>query len=72
MRDEDGYFFETEVEYLRKQNAELVETLKATYSWISMWANHQGNCEGGTKCTCGKTAILFDVKDAIAKATGGE
>lgn len=57
MRDEDGYFLETEVEYLRKQNAELVEALNIAADGFR---------------DCGAEDLEDMCRAAIAKATGGE
>lgn len=44
------------------------DALKASQSWLERWAEHVGNCRGGVHCTCGLTAIRFDVAEAIHSA----
>lgn len=42
----------------------LSDVLSAAYSWIDTWAYHVPNCKGGNECTCGRTAILFELAAA--------
>ena len=53
----------------RDQIADEIERLRAALetcaSWIDRWTPHAGNCKGGDKCTCGRTAVLFDASAAL-------
>lgn len=44
------------------------EVLKSCQSWIDRWTKHVGSCEGGNKCTCGRTAILYEASAALRSA----
>lgn len=41
------------------------EALESCASWIDRWTSHVGRCEGGDKCTCGRTAVLAEARDAL-------
>lgn len=41
---------------------ELAAALKTSESWIDIWTSHVGRCDGGAKCTCGRTAVLFEAR----------
>ena len=57
---------------LRQQNAELVDALKTVHIWVVRWTGHVGRCDGGLKCTCGRTRAIYEAEAALAKETGGE
>lgn len=40
--------------------AKLRSALASCASWIDRWTAHVGRCEGGNKCTCGRTAVLAE------------
>jgi hypothetical protein len=40
---------------------EAEEARLAAAAWIETWTRHVGNCKGGLECTCGRTAILFEL-----------
>lgn len=44
---------------------EMREALETAESWIERWAAHVGNCRGGDVCTCGRTAVLAEVRKAL-------
>jgi DNA modification methylase len=46
----------------------LREALASCESWIDRWTTHIGSCAGWNKCTCGRTAILFDARAALSVA----
>ena len=52
------------------QRDELLEALEIAKSWIDRRAPHNSICSGGYECTCGRTRVLFDFANAIAKAKG--
>jgi hypothetical protein len=58
-------------EHLLDEAADEIERLRAALescaSWIDRWTSHVGNCAGGVKCTCGRTAILFDARAAQSR-----
>ena len=57
-----------EIERLRAENERLREALASSESWISRWAKHVGNCSGSDEtCTCGRAAILFEARAALAE-----
>lgn len=43
----------------------LREALASCEAWIDRWTKHVGNCEGADKCTCGRTAVLFEARAAL-------
>ena len=56
------------IEYLQRQwnkTCALREALETCESWIDRWTSHVASCEGGDKCTCGRTAILYEVRAAL-------
>ena len=59
-----------------EEAADEIERLRAALSscqsWVDRWTEHVGNCEGGDKCTCGRSAILFDANEALNQQQGGE
>jgi uncharacterized Fe-S radical SAM superfamily protein PflX len=57
---------EKELNRLEAENERLRAALESCESWIDRWTNHVGTCKGGDKCTCGRTAILFEAKAALA------
>lgn len=67
LREKDA-----KIEQLRQQNAELVDALKTVHIWVVRWTGHVGRCDGGIKCTCGRTRAIYEAEAAIAKATGEE
>jgi len=34
--------------------------VRSCESWIERWTGHAGNCQGGEKCTCGRTLVLYE------------
>lgn len=48
---------------LRQENERLTAALDSCVSWIDRWTDHVGNCEGGNKCTCGRTAVLYEANN---------
>jgi hypothetical protein len=50
---------------LTAENARLLLALASCESWIDRWSQHVGSCEGADKCTCGRTAILYEARAAI-------
>lgn len=34
-------------------------------SWIERWTQHVGACKGGDRCTCGRTAVLYEAAAAL-------
>lgn len=50
---------------LRQENERLKEALASCESWIDRWTGHIGVCEGGDKCTCGRSAILYEARAAL-------
>jgi hypothetical protein len=40
---------------------EAEEARLGAAAWIETWTQHVGNCKGGLECTCGRTAILFEL-----------
>lgn len=34
-------------------------------SWIDRWTQHVGRCEGDDRCTCGRTAILYEARAVL-------
>ena len=50
----------------------LRAALETCASWIDRWTTHVGNCEGGDKCTCGRTAVLFEARAAAIEQTARE
>lgn len=53
------------LERLTAENERLRAALSSSESWIDRWTSHVGTCEGGNKCTCGRSAVLFDAGDAL-------
>lgn len=43
----------------------LREALEIADSWLTRWAAHVGNCQGGSKCTCGLSRVRYDVAHAL-------
>lgn len=41
---------------------DLRAALGSCASWIDRWTSHVGTCKGGDKCTCGRTAVLFEAR----------
>lgn len=39
---------------------ELRAALETCASWIDRWTTHVGRCEGTSKCTCGRTAVMAE------------
>ncbi len=60
---------------LRRREAALPEearnALRAAESWLERWADHVGRCRGGEQCTCGLTAVQYDIRAAL-KTQGEE
>lgn len=53
---------------LGQEVGRLREALASSESWISRWAKHVGNCSGSDEtCTCGRAAILFEARAALAE-----
>lgn len=50
---------ETELKALRQAN-------KAAYSWLDGWGAHARSCAGGQQCTCGLTAVKFELIQSVA------
>jgi hypothetical protein len=40
--------------------------LQSASSWLERWAVHAGNCTGGAGCTCGLTAIRWELQMALS------
>ena len=51
---------------LRAENERLRAALESVDTWLDRWAVHVGCCEGGHRCTCGLTAIRYEVSAALA------
>lgn len=51
---------------LEAKAEKLQEALAACESWIDRWAPHVGACDGGVSCTCGRTAVLYEARDALS------
>lgn len=54
-----------EITRLRAERDRLREAVSACAAWIDRWTNHVAACEGGTKCICGRTAVLYDASAAL-------
>lgn len=54
-----------EIEQLERENELLRAGLGSCGSWIERWTNHVGACRGGDKCTCGRSAVLYEARAAI-------
>lgn len=48
---------------------QLEAALRGAESWLQNWAVHAGRCEGGNGCTCGLTAIRYDLSAALGERT---
>ena len=46
----------------------LALALGSSAAWIDRWTGHVGKCAGGDKCTCGRTAILYEARTALDPA----
>lgn len=61
---------ENEVRYqnaaLADENERLRAALESCESWMDRWTQHVGSCQGGDKCTCGRTAILYEARAAMS------
>ena len=55
-----------EITRLRADNERLRAALESAEAWLERWAVHVGRCEGGHRCTCGLTAIRYEVSAALA------
>jgi hypothetical protein len=53
---------------LRQENERLRAALGSCGSWIERWTNHIGACRGGDKCTCGRSAILYEARGALDRS----
>lgn len=42
------------------------EALASAESWIDRHTAHAGSCLGGSVCTCGRTAVLHELREALA------
>lgn len=62
----DLYIEELERRY-DAEIAQLREALESSESWIDRWSIHVGRCEGDKKCTCGRVAILTEVRAVLAE-----
>ena len=57
---------------LSEQTAEIERlraALRGAEAWLQNWAVHAGRCEGGNGCTCGLTAIRYDLSAALEERT---
>lgn len=54
-----------QVDELEAENARLKAACDGAYSWIDRHTAHIGRCDGGDKCTCGRTLVLFELSAAI-------
>lgn len=54
-------------EELAEENVLLRFALESCQSWIERWTKHVGSCEGGDKCTCGRTAVLHEASAILAQ-----
>ena len=70
-----GYFYNhsslvmeaaAEIVKQRLTIAKLRVALETCEAWMGHWAQHVGHCEGGDKCTCGRTAVLYEAGAALA------
>lgn len=43
----------------------LRAALSSCESWIDRWTKHVGNCQGGEKCTCGRSAVLYEASTIL-------
>lgn len=59
------------IKALRAENERLRAALESAEAWLERWAVHVGRCEGGLRCTCGLTAIRYDVSAALEEAPQG-
>lgn len=60
--EEDCYEAADEIERLRT-------ALEGAHSWLDRWATHVGSCyQSGAECTCGLTAIKYDISAALAQS----
>lgn len=57
---------------LTAENDRLREALSSCESWIDRWSAHVGNCKGGDKCTCGRSAVLYEANSAINQQSSPE
>jgi hypothetical protein len=48
----------------RQDELSVEEVLASAEAWLTRWASHVGGCRGGGFCTCGLTAIRFEVASA--------
>lgn len=53
---------------LRLENERTQAALETCQSWIDRWTQHVGSCEGGDRCTCGRTAVLYEAGVALGRA----
>lgn len=51
---------------VEQENERLRAALESVDTWLDRWAVHVGRCEGGHRCTCGLTAIRYEVSAALA------
>lgn len=54
------------IEHLKADAKQLREALTTCEAWIDRWTSHIGHCLGGDHCTCGRTAVLYEARAAIA------
>lgn len=62
---------DAEIRQLRAKLETSRAALKASYSWLDRWAVHAGRCGGGGNpgvCTCGLSAVKYEVSVAIGDA----
>lgn len=53
---------------VKERDAEIERlraALRSCEAWIDRWTKHVGQCEGGNKCTCGRTAVLYEAGAAL-------
>jgi len=44
-----------------------ITTIETADAWLARWAQHVGRCNGGDRCTCGLTAIRYEIANFLAQ-----
>jgi len=44
----------------------LRAALESCQSWIVRWTKHVAACEGGERCACGRSSVLYEAAAALA------
>lgn len=63
--DNDGQGLVLDPEIVATEIERLRAALGSAASWIERWAGHVGKCEGGSACTCGRSAVLYDARTTL-------